>query len=152
MGLEIERKFMVADVDAAIAASTGCVEIAQGYLSALPEATVRVRVCGPSGFLTVKSKNCGAVRGEWEYAIPVAEARELLALSQTPVIVKTRYEVPFGGRRWEVDVFSRPAGVALAEVELESADAPVGLPPWVGREVTGNPRYYNSALSLLAGV
>lgn len=152
MGLEIERKFLVADLEAAIAAAESCEPIAQGYLSAAPEATVRVRLRGDSGYLTVKSKNCGVVRGEWEYEIPAAEARELLALSQTPVIEKLRYVVPHGGHKWEVDVFSRPAGIVVAEVELQSTETPVDLPPWVGREVTGDARYYNSSLSRLAGV
>lgn len=151
MGLEIERKFLVADVEAAVAVAESCRHIAQGYLSAAPDATVRVRLCGDCGYLTVKSRNRGAVRGEWEYVIPAADARELLELSQTPVVEKMRYVVSFCGRKWEVDVFSRPAGIVLAEVELEDADAPVTLPPWVGREVTGEPEYYNSSLSRLAG-
>lgn len=150
MGVEIERKFLVADVAAAVAAARSSERIAQGYLSAVPEATVRVRLRGEHGYLTVKSKNRGAVRGEWEYEIPAADARELLALSVTPVIDKVRHVVPYGGRVWEVDVFERPAGVVLAEVELPDADAPVELPPWVGREVTGDARYYNSSLSRLA--
>jgi len=147
MAREIERKFLVADSAGAIAGAVSCGRIAQGYLSAAPEATVRVRVRDGRGYLTVKSPNRGAVRGEWEYEIPEADARELLELSQTGVIDKVRYIVPFGGRRWEVDVFERPAGVVLAEVELPSEDAPVELPPWVGREVTGDPQYYNSSLA-----
>lgn len=147
MALEIERKFLVADLEGALAGAVSSERIAQGYLSAAPEATVRVRVRGGRGWLTVKSPNRGAVRGEWEYEIPEADARELLALSQTGVIDKVRYIVPFGGRRWEVDVFERPAGVVLAEVELPQENEPVELPSWIGREVTGDSRFYNSSLA-----
>lgn len=148
MAIEIERKFLVDDLDAALAGAVACERIAQGYLSADPDATVRVRIRGERGFLTVKSRNRGAERGEWEYEIPEADARELLALSRTPIVDKVRHRVPFGGFVWEVDVFSRPAGLVLAEVELPRADAKITLPDWVGREVTSDPRYFNSNLAL----
>lgn len=148
MAIEIERKFLVADLDAALAGAVACERIAQGYLSADPEATVRVRIRGERGFLTVKSRNRGAERGEWEYEIPESDARELLGLSQTPIIDKVRHRVPFGGLVWEVDVFSRPAGLVLAEVELPRADVSVCLPPWVGADVTSDARYFNSNLAL----
>lgn len=148
MAIEIERKFLVDDLDAALAGSVACERIAQGYLSADPDATVRVRIRGERGFLTVKSRNRGAERGEWEYEIPEADVRELLALSRTPIVDKVRHRVPFGGLMWEVDVFSRPAGLVLAEVELPRADARITLPYWVGREVTSDPRYFNSNLAL----
>lgn len=152
MAVEIERKFLIADLRAAIAAATRSERIVQGYLSANPDATVRVRLKGERGYLTVKSRNSGAVRGEWEYEIPGADARELLALSQTPVIDKVRYFVSHGPLTWEVDVFSSPAGLAVAEVELPAADAELELPAWVGAEVTGDPRYYNSTISQSAGI
>lgn len=145
--IEIERKFLVNDLEAALAAATSSSEIAQGYLSANPDATVRVRIRGNRGFLTVKSKNHGIERGEWEYEIPVNDARELLTLSQTPVLRKIRHLVPFKGYTWEVDVFSNPEGLVLAEVELPSADTEPPLPSWLGPEVTGNPAYYNSNLT-----
>lgn len=148
MAIEIERKFLVADLDAALAGAVACERIAQGYLSADPEATVRVRIRGERGFLTVKSRNRGAERGEWEYEIPESDARELLGLSQTPIIDKVRHRVPFGGLVWEVDVFSRPAGLVLAEVELPRADVSICLPPWVGADVTSDARYFNSNLAL----
>lgn len=148
MAIEIERKFLVDDIDAALAGAVACERIAQGYLSADPDATVRVRIRGERGFLTVKSRNRGAERGEWEYEIPEADARELLALSRTPIVDKVRHQVPFGGLVWEVDVFSCPAGLVLAEVELPRADARLTLPDWVGREVTSDPRYFNSNLAL----
>lgn len=147
MALEIERKFLVADVAAAIAGATSASEIAQGYLNPDPEATVRVRVRGQRGFLTVKSKNRGIERNEWEYEIPADDARRMLQLSRTPVISKVRHLVPYGGLTWEVDVFSNPRGLVLAEVELPSADYEVLLPPWVGREVSGDPAYFNSNLA-----
>lgn len=136
----------MADLNAAINAAVASTEIAQGYLSRNPEATVRVRVRDNRGFLTVKSKNHGLERGEWEYEIPAADARELLKLCQSPVLNKTRHIVPFEGYTWEVDVFSNPEIPPMAEVELPSADARPALPPWLGREVTGNPAYYNSNL------
>ncbi len=147
MAKEIERKFLVSGTGWQ-AGATGFTDIAQGYLSADPDRTVRVRVRDGRGYLTVKSRNCGAVRGEWEYEIPAADARELLGLCTGRVIRKRRYTVPCAGRVWEVDVFGGcHEGLVLAEVELESADAPVELPPFVGEEVTTDPRYYNSVLS-----
>lgn len=147
MAVEIERKFLVADLEAALAGAVSKSEIAQGYLSPNPEATVRVRVRGERGYLTVKSKNRGIERNEWEYEIPVEDARQMLSLAQSAVVSKVRYLVPFGGLTWEVDVFSNPAGLVLAEVELPSADCEVQLPPWLGAEVSGNPAYFNSTLA-----
>ncbi|MCM1309634.1 MAG: CYTH domain-containing protein [Bacteroides sp.] len=150
MAKEIERKFLVDDLEAAVAAAVKSSHIMQGYLSAEPEATVRVRVRDDKGFLTVKSKNQGAERGEWEYEIPLTDAQELLALSQTTIIDKTRYIVPYDGHNWEVDVFASPRKIVVAEVELEAADDALPLPAWIGREVTGLTEYYNSTIA--AGV
>lgn len=147
MAVEIERKFLVADLEAALAGAVSKSEIAQGYLSPNPEATVRVRVRGGRGYLTVKSKNRGIERNEWEYEIPVEDARQMLSLAQSAVVSKVRYLVPFGGLTWEIDVFSNPAGLVLAEVELPSVDCEVQLPPWLGAEVSGNPAYFNSTLA-----
>lgn len=109
---------------------------------------MRVRICDDRGYITIKGVNHGAERKEWEYEVPVGDARDMLALSQTRVIDKTRYIVPFAGRDWEVDVFNGDlAPLVIAEVELPSADAAVELPPFVGEEVTGDPRYYNSSLA-----
>lgn len=149
MAIEIERKFLVADPAAAIAAAASSARIVQGYLSTNPDATVRVRIRGNSARLTVKSRNVGCRRGEWEYEIPVEDARELLALSVSAIIDKTRYVVPFGGHTWEVDIFESPVCPALAEVELADADESVALPSWLGEEVTSDPRYYNSSLARL---
>lgn len=148
MGKEIERKFLVAG-NQYKAMATGAIRIAQAYLNTSPDATVRVRVCGDSAFLTVKSRNRGAERGEWEYAIPRSDAEEMMAACcGGNALAKTRYIVPFAGHSWEVDVFGgRLEGLAVAEVELLSADEAVELPPFAGREVTGDARYYNSSLS-----
>lgn len=145
---EIERKFLVRD-DSFLAMSTGHCHIMQGYLSRVPEATVRVRVRDGEAFLTVKGRNDGAVRDEWEYSVPVSDARQMLERCCGGVFIdKVRYLVPFEGFVWEVDVFGGSlAWLTVAEIELPSADTPFALPPFVGREVTGDPRYFNSNLT-----
>jgi adenylate cyclase len=123
----------------------------QGYLSAGADAgcTVRVRVGGERAFLTVKGPAEGAARDEYEYPIPLAEAAEMLErLCAGGTVVKVRHLVPFAGRTWEVDVFGgENAPLVVAEVELERIDAIVALPPWIGAEVTDDPRYTNAALA-----
>lgn len=148
MSFEIERKFLVSD-DSYKALATDSRAIEQGYLNRDPERTVRVRVLGTLGFITVKGRNAGAVRHEWEYEIPVADAREMLALC-TGTVVKRRWYVPGAdGYTWEVDEFGgRHAGLVVAEIELPAADAPFERPAFVAAEVTGDPRYYNSQLAL----
>lgn len=149
MATEIERKFLVAEPAKAFAAAGSASRLAQGYLSARAEATVRVRLRDGRGYLTVKSPNRGAERGEWEYEIPAEDAGELLQMSETAVIDKTRHLVEFGGHTWEIDEFHGPlAGLVLAEVELTDPNEEIALPPWLGEEVTGNPQFYNSALAL----
>lgn len=146
MALEIERKFLV-NGDGYKDIATDCVEISQYYLSLDPERTVRVRIKGERGFLTVKSKNKGCVRNEWEYEVPVEEAREMMQICEAG-LSKRRWIVPFGGLVWEIDEFTgRHQGLVVAEVEMPSADTVVALPPFVGREVTGDTAYYNSALT-----
>ncbi len=151
MATEIERKFLVAN-DGFRRLSTASVRIRQGYLSPRPEATVRVRLKGDRGFLTVKGRNCGAVRSEWEYEVPAADAAAMLDICSGAIIDKVRHIVPGpDGLVWEVDEFASPCpGLIVAEVELPAADYPVVLPDWVGREVTGDPHYYNSAISSCA--
>ncbi|MDE6309447.1 MAG: CYTH domain-containing protein [Muribaculaceae bacterium] len=148
MATEIERKFMVEDMsfkDMAVSSS----RITQGYLSPDKEATVRVRTRDDHGYLTVKGPNKGAVRSEWEYEIPIDDAIQMLSLSRTRVLDKTRYIVPYDGHNWEVDEFHGALeGLILAEIELPSEDTEVSLPPFVGREVTGDTAYYNSALAM----
>lgn len=147
MSIEIERKYLVID-DSYRAMATGSCEMSQAYLSADPDATVRVRISGDQAWLTVKSRNCGATRGEWEYAIPVQDARDMIAACCSGIISKTRWYVDAGGGlKWEVDAFhGHLEGLVVAEIELPSEDTPFGLPPFVGEEVTGDARYYNSSL------
>lgn len=153
MAKEIERKFLVSDgsyADLSVSHS----RMRQSYLSDRPEATVRVRISGERAMLTVKGPNSGAVRDEWEWPIPVDDAEEMLSrLVLGRSIDKTRYIVPYGGQRWEIDEFHGPLeGLVVAEVELPSADTVIEFPPFVGREVTGDPAYYNSNLSKMAGL
>lgn len=150
MGKEIERKFLLADDSwrRMVEAST---EMRQGYLSRRPEATVRVRVAGERAWLTVKSKNRGVERNEWEYEIPVHDALEMLsdaAMMQGNVLSKTRHIVSYSGFRWEIDEFhGTHQGLIVAEVEIGSVGEHVPLPPFIGVEVTGDPAYYNSTLA-----
>ena len=144
MGVEIERKFTVRADFCPQSAGT---EMAQGYLSRDPQRTVRVRLAGGRGYLTVKGETRGMVRAEYEYEIPPSDARAMLALCDPPLVEKTRYVMDAAGRRWEVDVFhGANDGLVVAEVELPSETAEVTLPAWVDREVTGEKRYYNSSL------
>ena len=147
MSKEIERKFLVVG-DAYREMACNKKEIIQGYLSRDIEATVRVRIIDGRAFLTVKSKNEGMVRNEWEYEIPVNDAREMLDLCcKGPVLRKTRYLVEYSGFTWEVDEFHGDrAGLIVAEVELDDASINPPLPSFVGNEVTGNKAYYNSNL------
>lgn len=146
--MEIERKFLVADPVAAVAEAVGRHTISQGYLCRVPERTVRVRLRDGEGFITVKGRNHGAERQEWEYAVPLADVRGMLSLCEAPILHKTRYIVPAsGGLKWEVDSFDAPCcGLWLAEIELPTADTPFDRPRWLGEEVTDDPRYYNSVL------
>jgi adenylate cyclase len=148
MGLEIERKFLVKN-DSWVEASLGGQRILQGYLASTERATVRVRVKGDRGFLTIKGVTQGVTRHEFEYEIPVGEAREMLGgLSILPVIEKTRHRVPVGQHLWEVDVFAGAnAGLVLAEIELTAEDESFERPVWAGEEVSDDPRYRNSSLA-----
>lgn len=153
MGKEIERKFLVNSNTYATLA-TNKKDIIQGYLSRNPESTVRVRIFGSQAFLTVKGKNHGAERDEWEYEIPMEEAHEMLQkVVIPPIISKTRYIVPFHGYTWEVDEFHGTLeGLRIAEIELSEADMEIPIPDFIGEEVTGNPIYYNSNLSNMASI
>jgi len=146
MGVEIERKFLVSsDAWRTLGQPT---LLRQGYLCADPERTVRVRIEGDQGVLTIKSKSEGASRGEWEYPIPLNEAEELLdRLCERPLVEKYRRRIDYRGFTWEVDEFlGENAGLVVAEIELPSEDAAFELPDWIGQEVTGERRYYNSSL------
>jgi adenylate cyclase len=146
MGLEIERKFRV--TSEAWRALGKPLEIRQGYLSAYPACTVRVRLTADCAWLTVKGLSKGASRSEFEYRIPLADAGEMLdTLCAQPLLEKRRTRIPLGDVTWEVDEFlGENLGLVVAEVELRSADQALELPPWIGEEVTHDARYFNSHL------
>jgi len=148
MAQEIERKFLVTGEYKSLA--TKSTRITQGYLSSVPERTVRVRVKGDKGFITIKGigSASGASRYEWEKEITVEEVNELLALCEPGVIDKTRFLVAeAGGLTFEVDEFyGDNQGLTVAEIELPNEDTPFTKPDWLGEEVTGDPRYFNSML------
>ena len=149
MAKEIERKFLVSGEFRQD--SPESYRIMQGYICSDPDRTVRVRVRGDKGFLTIKGRGSedGLSRYEWEKEIPVSEAFELMALCGSGVIDKTRYLVPFGKHTYEVDVFhGANEGLVLAEIELSDEQEAFDKPSWLGEEVTGDVRYYNSMLSL----
>jgi adenylate cyclase len=143
---EIERKFLVRD-DSWNDGSPG-VRIAQGYLSLDPERSVRVRLAGENAWLTVKGRTEGITRAEFEYPIPVDDARALLAICLPSVIDKTRHRIGFAGHLWEIDVFhGANEGLVMAEVELDDESAAPALPLWAGEEVSDDFRYYNTSLA-----
>jgi adenylate cyclase len=147
--IEIERKFLVTST-AFLDEFRTKNRIVQGYLSSVPERTVRVRIKGDKGYLTIKGKSSdsGMSRMEWEKEIALEEAEQLLLLCEAGVIDKIRYEIPVGKHLYEVDVFSgENEGLILAEIELESENETFENPNWLGMEVTNDSRYYNAYLS-----
>lgn len=147
MALEIERKFLVAS-DTWRDGPPG-VRICQGYLTRDPARTVRVRLAGERGFLTIKGASEGISRQEFEYPIPAAEARALLELCLPPLLDKIRHERWHEGRLWEIDEFlGDNAGLVVAEIELDDAAAAFARPAWLGREVSDDPRYFNARLAV----
>ena len=146
MGLEIERKFLVKD-NSYRELATESVLIEQGYLCGEPSRTVRVRTLGEHGYLTIKGLTCGAVREEYEYEIPYEDAIQILDMCGDKVLSKRRWYVNYDGMCWEVDEFlGCLQGLVVAEIELEEESAQINLPEFVGEEVTGDARYYNSML------
>lgn len=145
--IEIERKYRVCDV--MVLSDAAGVQYRQGYIPA-EGATVRVRIAGEHGFLTIKGRTTGISRAEYEYGIPLADAREMLDnLCLKAQIEKTRYRIDHAGHTWEVDVFhGTNAGLVLAEIELVSETDQPALPQWVGEEVSGDKRYFNSYLAI----
>ena len=146
---EIERKFLVNSLQFKKEA-TNAFEIAQGFLNTHPERTVRVRIKGQQGFLTIKGKSneSGTSRFEWETEISVAEAKQLLSLCEKGIIEKKRYHIPQGKHIFEVDeFFGDNEGLIVAEVELQQENEVFSTPTWLGKEVTGDIKYYNSQLS-----
>jgi adenylate cyclase len=149
MMIEIERKFLVTS-DTFKAETFAKNEIAQGYLNSTPERTVRVRIKGNSGFITVKGKGnaSGMSRFEWEKEIALSDAKSLLELCESGVIMKTRYEIKVGNHVFEVDeFFGENEGLVVAEIELQSETESFEKPNWLGAEVTNDQRYYNAYLS-----
>ena len=147
--VEIERKFLVKSDDFKKQAFAQN-DIAQGYLSSVPERTVRVRIKGHKGFITIKgiSNTAGMSRFEWENEIPLEEAQELLKLCEKGKIEKTRYEIKSGKHVFEVDEFyGENDGLIMAEIELNSEGETFEKPEWLGEEVTNDERYYNAYLS-----
>ena len=146
MGVEIEKKFLVRD-DSFKRMAECCCRIRQGYLCREPERTVRIRIRDGKGFLTVKGKNQGAARLEFEYEIPVSDAEEMLKLCAGKILDKTRYIVNYKGYTWEIDEFyNLDKPLTVAEIELPSVNAEFEIPLFIGEDVTGDPRYYNSML------
>jgi adenylate cyclase len=147
MAKEIERKFLVKGDFKPFA--TKQTRITQGYISSIPERTVRVRVKGDKGFITIKGigNASGATRYEWEKEIPVSEVNDLLAICEPGVIDKTRYLIKAGEHTFEVDEFyGENQGLIVAEIELKSEEDAFEKPEWLGKEVTGDVKYYNSML------
>lgn len=145
MGIEIERKFLVAGTDWRRESGT---YVCQGYLNRAKERTVRVRIAGEQAFLTIKGITVGATRAEFEYEIPVADAQALMKLCDGPLVQKVRRVVWYERCRWEVDEFlGENEGLVVAEIELKAADQKFAHPPWLGREVTDDPRYLNANLA-----
>lgn len=145
MALEIERKFLLLSEEWKEGAVG--VHYAQCYLNQ-KKSTIRVRIAGEKGFLTIKGKTKGISRKEFEYEIPLEDAREMFEFSQTAVVEKYRYKIEYGGKIWEIDEFlGENAGLVVAEVELESENEEFEKPQWIGEEVTDDPRYRNSNLA-----
>ncbi len=147
MAVEIERKFLVKN-NAWRSLAEGCL-YRQGYLPSQNKTTMRVRTVGDRGYLTIKGKNTGMSRLEFEYEIPLADANQLLeTLCQTPLIEKYRHCIPVGNHTWEVDEFlGQNQGLIVAEVELTHETEAIAIPDWIGQEVTNDPRYYNVNLA-----
>ena len=147
---EIERKFLVTSTEF-LSESIRSNRIVQGYLNSNPERTVRIRIKGTQGFITIKGKGneSGTTRFEWEKEIEVTEAEQLLLLCEDGVIDKVRYEIPSGKHLYEVDVFEGDnKGLIIAEIELNDENESFEKPNWLGEEVTGDDRYYNASLSV----
>ena len=148
MATEIERKFLVRSADWRVQVS-GSEAIVQGYLSATPDCSVRVRIAGDRATLNIKGLTVGARRSEYEYPVPVADAREMLnAFCGSRIVDKVRHLVPGDGAHWEVDEFRGDnAGLIVAEIELDDESSDFHRPGWLGDEVTDDPRYYNQNLA-----
>jgi adenylate cyclase len=145
--MEIERKFTVDIEKWAKVIKPQPISIAQSYLSSSPECTVRVRLKGDKAYLTIKGKTSGISRSEFEYEVPVSEAKEMINTLSSKTLSKKRYEINVGNHLWEIDVFEgNLAGLIIAEIELSSEDEQFELPEWVIEDVSHDTQYYNSNL------
>lgn len=149
MGIEIERKFLVTGPEwkrEAVASR----DLRQAYMAVTSEAAIRIRIEDESAaWLTIKSAGAGIARAEFEYAIPVADAEQILALRTGGIIEKRRHIVPAGDARWEIDVFvGGLAGLVIAEIELNRTDQAIPQPHWLGEEITGDARFSNANLAM----
>ncbi|GGX12255.1 CYTH domain-containing protein [Aquimarina muelleri] len=147
--IEIERKFLITSEEFKNEAKKS-IRIVQGFLNTDPERTVRIRIKGEQGFITVKGKGnaTGASRFEWEKEISIPEAEQLLSLCEKGSIEKVRYEIPLGNHTFEVDeFFGENTGLFVAEIELNDENESFLKPNWLGKEITGESKYYNSQLS-----
>jgi CYTH domain-containing protein len=148
MSKEIERKFLVTSQDWREGAHR--VHYAQGYLSKEKECTVRIRIAEENAFLTIKGPVQGISRDEFEYSIPVEDAKDILQLTRGNIVEKVRHRIHQEGHLWEVDEFlGKNSGLVVAEVELSDPSETIVFPSWIGEEVTGDPRYYNSSLAVI---
>ncbi len=147
MPTEIERKYLVTGDSWRQAAGEG-IALVQGYLGGNEKSSIRIRIHGENAYLNIKSRTTAILRSEFDYPIPVAEARELLhKLCDQPLIEKTRYPVRHQGHLWEIDVFAgQNEGLIVAEIELATPEEGFKLPAWAGQEVSHEPRYYNTCL------
>lgn len=143
MGVEIEHKYLLKN-DAYKEMCTSSIEIKQGYLSRDPKRIVRIRIAGDTAYITIKGLTLGDSRPEYEYSIPVRDAEEMLALCDPPIIRKRRYIVPFSGYKWEIDEFISPRRFIIAEIEIHDQGESYPLPSFIGENVTGIEKYYNS--------
>lgn len=147
MAVEIERKFLVQGQPWLDQPCTA-VHLRQGYLNRDKARTTRIRIAGDKAFLTIKGETRGTRRLEFEYAIPMEDAEQLLALCEGPIIDKHRHVIEHAGMRWEVDQFHGDnQGLVIAEIELESENQHFDTPSWLGEEVSHDPRYFNANLS-----
>ncbi len=149
MGQEIERKYLIHFENWKKVEKPLGQQYRQGYILTDPKKTIRVRVAGTHGFLTIKGLSVGATRPEYEYEIPISDAIELLDNFSVSELSKIRYKIVFDNKMWEVDEFlGDNAGLIVAEIELKSEDEQFKCPDWVDKEVTGDERYYNSNLTV----
>lgn len=148
MGRETERKYLLANDRWRADAAANGIDIVQGYLGRGEMSTVRVRIAGERAMLTIKGPLTGITRAEFEYDIPVADAKELLDLANGRIVTKKRYAIDVAGKLWVVDEFTGPnSGLCIAEIELEREDEEIVAPDWIGEEVSHRPEYSSSSLA-----